>query len=101
MRAQIAANADDQAIVNQVLDTIFEMAKLMSVIRVASGCKWGKHRSVAMTEDFGYQLHALVGFPFDHDARLMHLERFRWDKNARAVSAASSWNEPTALPVHA
>ena len=96
LRAQNAANADYQAIMNQVLDTILEMAKSVSVVHAAIGCKWGKRRSEAMTEDLGYQLHALVGSPIDYDVRMMHLERFRWDKHAREVSAASSRNEPTA-----
>ena len=64
VRAQIGANPHYQRLLNQLYDCIHTMAMNLSEIHVAIGCKWGKHRSVAMVEDLGTSLYDLA-FTFD------------------------------------
>jgi len=61
-------------------------------IRVAVGCKWGKHRSVSFCMDL-QEHEALECFT---SAQVFHLEQFRWDRSAQPV-ADLGWSENTVL----
>ena len=56
VRAQTGANPHYQRLLSHLYDCLHTMAMDMSEIHVAIGCKWGKHRSVAMVEDLGTSL---------------------------------------------
>ena len=81
VQAQIGTSSDYQRISSQVCDCIHTMAMNLSEIHVAIGCKWGKHRSVAMVEDLGTSLCDLAP-TFDFHVEIWHLEQFRWDKKS-------------------
>ena len=90
VQAQIAASPVYQRILNQVCDCIHTLALDRDEIRVAIGCKWGKHRSVAMVEDLSTVLCGLAD-RFGFNVGIWHLERFRWDRSAQPVEV--EWKE--------
>ena len=93
VQAQIGASLVYQRILHQVCDCIHDMAMNLNEIRVAIGCKWGKHRSVAMVEDLGILL--CDPSPVDFNVRILHLEQFRWDRSRSAPEVELQWEDRT------
>ena len=95
VRAQIGASAEYQKMLSQIYDCAIDLVKAgKQEIFVGIGCKWGKHRSVAMVCD----LHNwLVESEALFDVDMIHLERFRWDRNCRRGDISLGWDEKTAF----
>ena len=93
IRAQVAAVPMYHKMLRACADCILQLAKQgIPEIRVAVGCKWGKHRSVSFSIDL--QEHAaLAGLA---SIQVFHLEQFRWDRSAEPV-ADMGWSENTVL----
>ncbi len=69
----------------------------LPLVRVAVACKWGKHRSVALGEELQDELRKVKV-----QARVLHLERTRWDYEWRrqfSLSANQGIQWPVPRPV--
>ena len=95
MRAQIGASADYQKMLSQIYDCIIDLMKAGKYeIYVGIGCKWGKHRSVAMVVDLhNWLVESEAIFVVD----MIHLERFRWDRNCPHGEISLGWDEKIAF----
>ena len=93
VRAQVSAAPAYRKILDACADCILQLAKQgIPEIKVAVGCKWGKHRSVSFCIDL-QEHQSLAGFA---SVQVFHLEQFRWDRSARPV-ADMGWSENTVL----
>ncbi len=92
VRAQIASNPEYGTLLNSTVDCILQLAREgVEDIKVAVGCKWGKHRSVSFVVDLSD--HELIQQCFA-TIQVLHLEQHNWDMSVRPVGDLA-WYETT------
>ena len=92
VRAQVAAAPAYRKMLLACVDCILQLGQQgVDEVKVAVGCKWGKHRSVSFAIDLA-EHSALAGV----EVQLAHLEQYRWDRHARPVPELN-WSEQTVL----